>query len=64
MDIIEYERVQLKLELEENGDSPENCFIEQALSELILREQQLFGKVCAINNRIKNFHLRIIFIRI
>lgn len=45
MDIIECERVQLKFELEEDLESPENCFIEQALSELVLREQQLFGKV-------------------
>ncbi|XP_031778817.1 RING finger protein 10 [Nasonia vitripennis] len=39
MDIIESERVQLKLELLEDPHSPENCFIEQALSELLIREQ-------------------------
>ncbi|XP_012256522.2 RING finger protein 10 [Athalia rosae] len=44
-DIVECERVQLKLELEEDPQSPENCFIEQALSELVVREEKLFAKV-------------------
>lgn len=41
MDIVESERVQLKLELLDDPHSPENCFIEQALSELLIREQLL-----------------------
>ncbi|XP_012274965.1 RING finger protein 10 [Orussus abietinus] len=42
MDIIECERAQLSVELMENPQSPENCFIEQALGELMSREKQLF----------------------
>lgn len=49
MDIIESERVQLKIELVEDPHSPENCFIEQALGELLTREQLLFN-VCYILN--------------
>ena len=45
MDIIESERVQLKLELLEDPHSPENCFIEQALGELLTREELLLA-VC------------------
>lgn len=41
MDIIECEKVQLKLELQEDPHCPENCFIEQALSELEIREREL-----------------------
>ncbi|KOC64579.1 RING finger protein 10, partial [Habropoda laboriosa] len=41
MNIIERERVQLKLELSDNPDSPENCYIEQALDELSKREELL-----------------------
>ncbi|XP_046744972.1 RING finger protein 10 [Diprion similis] len=44
IDIIDCERVQLQLELAEDLESPENCFIEQALRELATREQQLFEK--------------------
>lgn len=41
MNIIECERVQLKLEMLDNPDSPENCYIEQALDELSKREELL-----------------------
>ncbi|XP_076282228.1 E3 ubiquitin-protein ligase RNF10 [Lasioglossum baleicum] len=41
MNIIECERVQLKLEMLDNPDSPENCYIEQALNELSKREELL-----------------------
>lgn len=41
MDIVECERVQLKLELDDDPHSPENCFIEQALEELQAREREL-----------------------
>ncbi|CAK9796034.1 RING finger protein 10 [Anthophora quadrimaculata] len=41
MNIIEWERAQLKLELADNPDSPENCYIEQALDELSKREELL-----------------------
>ncbi|XP_053972100.1 RING finger protein 10 [Hylaeus volcanicus] len=41
MNIIECERVQLKLELADNPDSPANCYIEQALNELSIREEEL-----------------------
>lgn len=41
MDIIETERVHLKFELMEDPNSPENCFIEQALGELSTREELL-----------------------
>ncbi|KAK0174727.1 hypothetical protein PV327_010464 [Microctonus hyperodae] len=39
MEIIELERVQLKMELIDDPHSPENCFIEQALIELTAREE-------------------------
>lgn len=45
MHIIEGERVQLKFELSENPDSPENCYIEQALNELSKREEELLQGV-------------------
>ncbi|XP_034188782.1 E3 ubiquitin-protein ligase RNF10 [Osmia lignaria lignaria] len=45
MNIIECERVQLKVELLDNPDSPENCYIEQALDELSKREEELLQKV-------------------
>ncbi|XP_043281538.1 RING finger protein 10 [Venturia canescens] len=45
MDIIESERVQLRLELTEDPKSPENCFVEQALADLASREQQVFGVI-------------------
>lgn len=48
MNIIECERVQLKVELLDNPDSPENCYIEQALDELSKREEQLLQKVALI----------------
>ncbi|XP_043468016.1 RING finger protein 10 isoform X2 [Leptopilina heterotoma] len=41
MDIIECEKVQLKLELQEDPHCPENCFIDQALNELEIREREL-----------------------
>ncbi|XP_076245261.1 E3 ubiquitin-protein ligase RNF10 [Calliopsis andreniformis] len=41
MNIIEGERVQLKFELSDNPDSPESCYIEQALGELSKREEEL-----------------------
>lgn len=41
MDIIESERVHLKFELLEDPHCPENCFIEQALGELLTRKQLL-----------------------
>lgn len=44
MDIIECERVQLKVELMDNPDSPENCYIEQALNELSKRQNELLQK--------------------
>ncbi|XP_017877027.1 RING finger protein 10 [Ceratina calcarata] len=44
MDIIERERVQLELELSDNPDSPENCYIEEALNELSQREEELLKK--------------------
>ncbi|XP_012349997.1 RING finger protein 10 [Apis florea] len=43
--IIESERIQLQLELSDNPDSPENCYIEQALEELSKREEELLQKV-------------------
>lgn len=45
MNIIEWERVQLKLEQSDNPDCPENCYIEQALDELLKREEELLEKV-------------------
>lgn len=45
MNIIETERAQLKFELLDNPDSPENCFIEQALDELAKREEGLMQEV-------------------
>ncbi|XP_031844702.1 E3 ubiquitin-protein ligase RNF10 [Nomia melanderi] len=45
MNIIESERVQLKLEMLDNPDSPENCYIEQALNELSKREEELFHEM-------------------
>ncbi|XP_024944148.1 RING finger protein 10 [Cephus cinctus] len=45
MDIIEYERVQLRSELMEDPHSPENCFIEQALNELSVRKKQILQEV-------------------
>lgn len=47
--IVELERVQLKFELAEDPQSPENCFIEQALTELSAREEQVLDKVCITN---------------
>lgn len=44
MDIIESERVQLKIELMDDPHSPENCYIEQALCELTKRETDLLQK--------------------
>ncbi|KAK2586251.1 hypothetical protein KPH14_001507 [Odynerus spinipes] len=44
MDIIECERVQLKVELIDDPHSPENCYIEQALGELTKREEELLQK--------------------
>ncbi|XP_015434726.1 PREDICTED: RING finger protein 10 [Dufourea novaeangliae] len=41
MSVIEGERVQLKLEMSDNPDSPENCYIEEALNELSEREEEL-----------------------
>ncbi|XP_076662328.1 E3 ubiquitin-protein ligase RNF10 [Halictus rubicundus] len=41
MNILECERVQLKLEMLDNPDSPENCYIEEALNELSKREELL-----------------------
>ena len=38
-DIIECEKVALEFELMEDPRSPENCFIQQALSELAIRGQ-------------------------
>lgn len=43
--IIESERIQLQLELSDNPNSPENCYIEQALEELSKREEELLQKV-------------------
>lgn len=43
--IIECERTQLKFELSDNPDSPENCYIEQALDELSKREEELSQRV-------------------
>lgn len=45
MNIINCERVQLKLEMLDNPDSPENCYIEQALNELSKREEELVNKI-------------------
>lgn len=45
MNIIECERTQLKFELSDNPDSPENCYIEQALDELSKREGELLQRV-------------------
>ncbi|XP_076669031.1 E3 ubiquitin-protein ligase RNF10 isoform X1 [Andrena cerasifolii] len=45
MNIIERERAQLNFELLDNPDSPENCFIEQALDELAKREEALMQEV-------------------
>ncbi|KAG7208989.1 hypothetical protein KM043_015156 [Ampulex compressa] len=39
--ILEWERVELKNELMDNPDSPENCYVEQALNELLIREEEL-----------------------
>lgn len=52
MNIIEWERVQLKLEILDNPDLPENCYIEQALDELSKREELLNEgtSVCFTNN--------------
>ncbi|CAL7947108.1 unnamed protein product [Xylocopa violacea] len=44
MNIIECERIQLKFELSDNPDSPENCYIEQALEELSWREEELLQR--------------------
>lgn len=44
MDIIERERIQLNLEMSDNPDSPENCYIEEALNELSQREENLLKK--------------------
>ncbi|XP_020720276.1 RING finger protein 10 isoform X2 [Bombus affinis] len=44
MNIIECERTQLKFELSDNPDSPENCYIEQALDELSKREGELLQR--------------------
>ncbi|XP_060814402.1 E3 ubiquitin-protein ligase RNF10 isoform X1 [Bombus pascuorum] len=44
MNIIECERTQLKFELSDNPDSPENCYFEQALDELSKREGELLQK--------------------
>ncbi|KAJ8680100.1 hypothetical protein QAD02_015887 [Eretmocerus hayati] len=49
MDIIEWERTQLKMELLDDPHSPENCFIEQALAELVLREQDLLNSISKID---------------
>ncbi|XP_078039457.1 E3 ubiquitin-protein ligase RNF10 [Augochlora pura] len=43
MNIIECERVQLKLEMLDNPHSPENCYIEQALNDLSKREEELLN---------------------
>lgn len=48
--IIESERIQLQLELSDNPDSPENCYIEQALEELSKREEELLQKVKLIKS--------------
>ena len=45
MNIIETERAQLNIELLDNPDSPENCFIEQALDELAKREEGLMQEI-------------------
>ncbi|OAD56762.1 RING finger protein 10, partial [Eufriesea mexicana] len=45
VNIIECERIQLKFELSDNPDSPENCYIEQALDELSKREEELPQKM-------------------
>ncbi|XP_003705539.1 E3 ubiquitin-protein ligase RNF10 [Megachile rotundata] len=45
MNIIECERAQLKIELLNYPDSPENCYIEQALEELSKREEELLQRV-------------------
>ncbi|XP_043250349.1 RING finger protein 10 [Colletes gigas] len=45
MGIIECERTQLQFELSDNPDSPENCYIEQALNELSIREQDLLKEI-------------------
>lgn len=45
MNIIECERTQLKFELSDNPDSPQNCYIEQALDELSKREGELLQRV-------------------
>lgn len=45
MNIIECERTQLEFELSDNPDSPENCYIEQALDELSKREGELLQRV-------------------
>ncbi|XP_033341087.2 E3 ubiquitin-protein ligase RNF10 isoform X1 [Megalopta genalis] len=45
MNIIECERVQLKLEMLDNPHSPENCYIEQALNELSKREEELLNEI-------------------
>lgn len=44
MDIIECERIQLNIELMDDPNSPENCYVEQALCELIKREEELLQK--------------------
>ncbi|XP_076182271.1 E3 ubiquitin-protein ligase RNF10 [Ptiloglossa arizonensis] len=41
VNIILHERNQLKFELCDNSDSPESCYIEQALDKLSIREQKL-----------------------
>lgn len=50
--IIDWERVQLKLEMLDNPDLLENCYIEQALDELSKREELLNEgtSVCFTNN--------------
>lgn len=56
MDIIESERVQLVFELNEDPNSPENCFIKQALTDLLTREKQvscvLVSRPCLSKNNI------------
>lgn len=39
MDILELEKIQLEIEREDDPDSPEICFIQQALDELDIRKQ-------------------------
>ncbi|XP_066594489.1 E3 ubiquitin-protein ligase RNF10 [Prorops nasuta] len=50
LDIIESERVQLNLEMIDNPDSLENCFIGEALTELTKREEELLKMAKRLEN--------------